>query len=413
MSESIPAKTPAMLSMDEALSYLLAQARPVVEIEQVETRAALGRVLAQTQISSLHVPPLDNSAMDGYAINCSDLAADTGKSLPISQRIPAGTVGGPLKADTAARIFTGAPIPPGADAVVMQEECTAEGDAVTINVKPVAGQNIRRAGEDIATGAEILVPGTRIRPQEMGLAASVGIAKLPVFRKLRVAMFFTGDEIVMPGESLAPGQIFNSNRFSLTGLLQALGCEVTDFGIVPDNLEATVEVLQQASQNADLVVTSGGVSVGEEDYVKAAVERLGKLEMWRIAMKPGKPLAYGNVNKASFIGLPGNPVSALITFCLFVRPFILSCQGVKKVMPRSCMLRADFEWPKPDKRREFLRAQLSQAEDGETTATIFPHQGSGVLTSTVWADGVLDIPSGKTVARGDRVKFISFSEMLY
>ncbi|TCV86736.1 molybdopterin molybdotransferase MoeA [Sulfurirhabdus autotrophica] len=413
MSESIPTKRPAMLSMDEALSYLLAQARPVTEIEHLETRATLGRVLAQAQISSLHVPPLDNSAMDGYAIACTDLVMDGGKSLPISQRIPAGTVGETLKAGTAARIFTGAPIPLGADAVVMQEECTAEGDTVTINVKPVAGQNIRRAGEDIATGAEILAPGTRIRPQEMGLAASVGIAKLPVFRKLRVAMFFTGDEIVMPGESLAPGQIYNSNRFSLTGLLQALGCEVTDLGIVPDNLEATVEVLQQASQNADLVVTSGGVSVGEEDYVKAAVERLGKLEMWRIAMKPGKPLAYGNVNKASFIGLPGNPVSALVTFCLFVRPFILSCQGVKNVMPRSCMVRADFEWPKPDRRREFLRAQLSQAEDGETTATIYPHQGSGVLTSTVWADGVLDIPSGKTVARGDRVKFISFSEMLY
>ena len=413
MNDTAAPKKTSMLSMDEALSYLLDQARPVTEIEQVETSAALGRVLAEAQKSTLDVPPLDNSAMDGYVVACADLVAGGATRLPVSQRIPAGMVGAPLKPGTAARIFTGAPIPLGADAVVMQEDCMAEGDDVIINGKATPGLNIRRAGEDIAAGAEILAAGTRLRPQEMGLAASVGFAKLPVFRKLRVAMFFTGDEIVMPGDPLAPGQIYNSNRFSLTGLLQALGCEVTDLGIVPDNLEATVSVLERAANNADLVVTSGGVSVGEEDHVKAAVEQLGKLEMWRIAMKPGKPLAFGTVDKAFFIGLPGNPVSAFVTFCLFVRPFILRCQGVLNVSPKSCTVRADFTWPKPEKRREFLRARLALADDGATMAALFPNQGSGVLTSTVWADGLVDIPGGMTIERGGLVKFIPFSEMLY
>lgn len=413
MNDQTASKKPSMLSMDEALSYLLAQARPMGKIEQVETRTALGRVLAQAQISTLNVPPLDNSAMDGYAVNSADMDASGTTRLQVSQRIPAGTVGAPLLPNTAARIFTGAPVPQGADAVVMQEECSADDGAVVVNRLAVPGLNIRRMGEDIAIGAQILTAGTRMRPQEMGLAASVGIAKLPVYSRLRVAMFFTGDEIVMPGEPLAPGQIYNSNRFSLTGLLQALGCDVTDYGIVPDDLEATVKVLERAAQHADLVITSGGVSVGEEDHVKAAVERLGKLEMWRIAMKPGKPLAFGTVDKSFFIGLPGNPVSALVTFCLFVRPFILSCQGVPGVVPKSCTVRADFAWPKPDKRREFLRARLSLTEDGTTSVTIFPNQGSGVLTSTVWADGLVDLAPDTTVKPGDAVKFIPFSEMLY
>ena len=413
MNNQAASDKPSMLSMDQALSYLLAQSRPLGTIEQVETRSALGRVLAQPQVSTVNVPPLDNSAMDGYAVASADLDASGVTRLQVSQRIAAGTVGTSLLRNTAARIFTGAPIPQGADMVIMQEECTSEGDAAVINRPAHAGLNIRRMGEDIAAGAEILAAGTRIRPQEMGLAASVGIATLPVYSRLRVAMFFTGDEIVMPGEPLQPGQIYNSNRFSLTGLLQALGCEVTDFGIVPDDLETTVQVLERAAQHADLVITSGGVSVGEEDHVKAAVERLGKLEMWRIAMKPGKPLAFGTAGQSFFIGLPGNPVSALVTFCLFVRPFILRCQGVPNVVPKSCNVRADFSWPKPDKRREFLRAQLSMADDGTTSVVIFPNQGSGVLTSTVWADGLVDIPGGATVERGDTVKFIPFSEMLY
>jgi molybdopterin molybdotransferase len=347
--------------------------------------------------------------MDGYAVRMADMTQPA-PTLRVTQRIPAGSVGQPLEPGTAARIFTGAPIPPQCDAVVMQENCTAVGETVTIDKLPKNGENIRRAGEDIRCGAEILTSGTRLRPQEMGLAASAGLAYLPVFRKLRVATFFTGDEIVMPGQTLQPGQIYNSNRFVLSGFLAALGCEVIDLGIVPDDLAATVRILRQAAAQADLIVTSGGVSVGEEDHVKAAVEQTGKLDMWRIAVKPGKPLAFGNAAGTPFIGLPGNPVSAFVTFCLFVRPFILRCQGIAAIAPPHYPLRADFEWSKPDaKRREFLRARMACGADGDVAAQIYPHQGSGVLTSCTWSDGLIDVEKGCSIHRGDTVKFIPFS----
>jgi molybdopterin molybdotransferase len=414
---------PPMLSVDEALDILLAAPRPLVDstaAERIPTLSANGRILADAQVSQLNVPPADNTQMDGYAVRAADCAGDAAglsglPRLPISQRIPAGHVGAPLQAGTAARIFTGAMIPEGADAVVMQEMCEADGDAVLIKHAPAAGEWVRRAGEDIRSGSVILPAGTRLRPQHLGLAASVGLETLPVLRKLRVAVFFTGDELAMPGQPLKPGAIYNSNRFVLRGLLENLGCEISDYGIVPDNREATREALRVAAQGHDLILTSGGVSVGEEDHVKPAVEAEGRLNMWQIAMKPGKPLAFGEVRRAAggtafFIGLPGNPVSSFVTFLIFVRPFILHQQGVAAsgLAPQAIAMRADFDWPKADRRQEFLRARIN-ASGG---LDLFPQQGSGVLTSTVWGDGLVDNPAGKTIAKGDALRFLPFSALL-
>jgi molybdopterin molybdotransferase len=400
-----------MLSVDEALAFLLAGATPVADTEQVPTLAATSRVLARAQYSTLTVPPVDNTSMDGYAVYAADCASGEAR-LPVTQRVPAGSVPRPLARGTAARIFTGAPIPPGADAVVMQEQCAQDGDAVIVKHRPQPGEWVRRAGEDIRAGSEILAAGMKLRPQDTGLAASVGIAALPLHRRLKVAVFFTGDELVMPGEPLPPGRIYNSNRFTLNGLLQLLGCEVTDFGIVPDKLEATRAVLREAAAGNDLIVTSGGVSVGEEDHVKPAVEAEGRLSMWKIAVKPGRPLAFGEVNagagrRAHFIGLPGNPVSSFVTFVIFVRPFLLRCQGVARVEPLSYPLRADFDWAKPDTRREFLRVKLNAAGGLD----LFANQSSAVLTSAVWGDGFIDNPARQPIRRGEMVKFLPFSEL--
>jgi len=400
-----PNNTP--LTVEQALAFLLAQARPVSDTESVETSSALGRVLAAPLRATVNVPPLDNSAMDGYAVRAADIDPAGETRLPLTQRIIAGGIGQPLARGTAARIFTGAPVPPGADAVAMQENCTPEEGAVVIRRAVPAGENIRRAGEDIAIGATVLTAGTRLRPQEMGVAASVGLAALPVFRRLRIAVFFTGNEIVMPGQPLAEGQIYNSNRATLRGLLAGLGVEVIDLGIVPDGLEPTAAALRQAAAQADVIITSGGVSVGEEDYVKAAVTRQGALEMWKVNMKPGKPLAFGRIGDAFFLGLPGNPVSALVTFCLFVRPFLLRCQGAATAAPLTFPVAAAFDWPNAGKRREFLRAKLDQ-----NTAELYPCQGSGVLTSAAWADGLVEIRENATVTRGQPVTFIPFSELL-
>ena len=398
----------------EALDFLLAAARAVDGVEDVDTLAANGRVLACDQVSGLDVPSADNTQMDGYAVRAADCTSGSA-TLRIAQRIPAGTVGQPLEPGTAARIFTGALIPEGADAVVMQEQCEANGDQVTIRHAPQSGEWIRRAGEDIVAGSVILPAGTRLRSQELGLASSVGLARLPVRRRVRVAVFFTGDELAMPGEPLAPGAIYNSNRFTLRGLLENFGCEFTDYGIVPDSQRATRDTLRAAAAQHDLIITSGGVSVGEEDHIKPAVEAEGRLNMWQIAVKPGKPLAFGEVNRegsgaAFFLGLPGNPVSSFITFLLFVRPFLLRLQGVTGgVAPKAIPLRADFEWTKPDRRNEFLRARINDAGGLD----LFPNQGSGVLTSTVWADGLIDNPPGQAIAKGDIVRFIPFAALQY
>jgi molybdopterin molybdotransferase len=402
-----------MLTLDEALSRLLCAVRPLpaTEAQALSTFDALGRVLSDGVRSGLDVPPADNTSMDGYAMRCADVPA-AGTVLPVSQRIPAGVVGAPLQPGTAARIFTGAQVPAGADAVVMQEQCEAQGAGVRVDVVPAPGQWIRRRGEDVQEGQVVLAVGTRLTPQALGLAASVGAARLQVMRRPRVALFSTGDELVMPGEPLRPGAIYNSNRFTLRALIQAMGCDCTDLGIVPDNLAATREALRRAALGNDLIVTSGGVSVGEEDHLRPAVQAEGRIELWQIAIKPGKPLAFGEVARpdgsaAYIVGLPGNPVSSFVTFLLMVRPVLLRLQGASDLQPLHMLIRADFDWPRPDKRREFLRARRNEAGGLD----LFPNQSSGVLTSAVWGDGLVDTPSGQAIQRGDAVRFLSFNEL--
>jgi molybdopterin molybdotransferase len=395
-----------MLSVDEALDVLLAGAKAVGEVEQVPALEASGRVLARALASTMDVPPMDNSAMDGYAVRASEVTAPETR-LRIAQRIAAGEVGKPLELGTAARIFTGAPIPPGADAIVMQEFCAVEGEAVVVRKVPKPGEWVRRTGSDVRKGDTIVPAGKRLQPQDTGLAASVGIGAMPVFRRVRLGLFFTGDELVMPGEPLAPGRIYNSNRFTLNGMAHAFGCDVRDYGIVPDSLDATRAMLRRASAECDLIVTSGGVSVGDADFVKPAVEAEGSLLMWKISMKPGRPLAFGRIGACAFIGLPGNPVSSFVTFLIFVRPFLLRIQGVSEVAPRASDVRADFDWSDPDPRREFLRVKWNM--DGGLD--LYPTQDSAVLTSTAWADGLVDNPPNHAIRRGDRVRFLPFAEL--
>ncbi|UCB53771.1 MAG: molybdopterin molybdotransferase MoeA [Thiotrichales bacterium] len=396
---------PGLIPVDEALSRILSEGKPVEQTELLSIAHAAGRVLADDVASGIHVPGYDNSAMDGYAVNSED-CVETGVSLPVSQRIPAGQRGTGLEPGTAARIFTGAPVPEGADAVVMQEYCQQQDDRVSINTVVKAGENIRRAGEDIEQGSVVLEAGTLIRPQEQGLLASVGLADIKVRRKLKVATFFTGDELVEPGHELDPGQIYNSNRYTLNGLLRSAGCEIKDYGIVPDTLEATLDVLKQAAANADLVITSGGVSVGEEDYVRIALEQLGELNMWRINMKPGKPVAFGKVSDALFLGLPGNPVSVYVTFLVLAQPLLQKMQGVDQPGPVPLSIRAGFEW-KGIGRQEYLRVRIKQDASGPI-AELFPNQGSGVLSSVSWADGLVVIEPGMTVSAGDVLSYLPF-----
>ena len=405
-----------LTTLEDALAAVLAQAQPL-GTESADLFAADGRVLRVDCVSALQVPPQDNSAMDGYAVRAADITA-AGVVLPVSQRIPAGHVGTALQPGTVARIFTGAPVPPGADTVLMQEDTEVlEDGTVRFNAVPQLGQNIRRAGEDIALHSTVLAAGTRLTPAAIGLAASIGMAALPVGRKPRVALFSTGDELVIPGtvapQDMPPGHIYNSNRYFLRALLQRLGCEVVDGGILPDNLEKTVEALREVAQTCDVVLSSAGVSVGEEDHVKPAVEQLGSLNLWKISMKPGKPFAYGQLRRADgssahFMGLPGNPVSSFITFLVLVRPFLLRLQGMQDVAPKAITVAAQFDWPKKEPRREFLRAR----HNGQGGLELFGNQGSGVLTSTVWGDGIIDNPPLTPIARGDLVRFIPFTELL-
>ena len=411
--------TRPLLSLDDALARLVAAAAAHVltDTERVSTFDALGRVLAADLLSPLNVPPEDNTSMDGYALRVADVLA-AGTVLPVSQRLPAGVVGQALLPGTAARIFTGAHVPAGADAVVMQEQCEAVGDGVEpehvrVNVIPEVGQWIRRRGEDVLQGAAVLQRGQGLNPQALGLAAGVGAATLSVLRRPRAALFSTGDELQMPGEVLRPGAIYNSNRFTLRGLLQAAGCEVHDLGIVGDTLGATRDALRRAAAVADLIVTCGGVSAGEEDHLKPAARAEGTLENWQIAIKPGKPLALGQIRRADgthalLLGLPGNPVSAFVTYLLAARTVLRVMQGMTAALPVGLPLRADFDWQRPDKRREFLRVRCNASGGLE----LFANQSSGVLTSAVWADGLVDNPPGQRIARGDTVRFLSLTELV-
>jgi len=428
----------SLMSFDDALARLLSQGQPVADVEHVPLMDAFDRILAEPITSRIDVPVADNAQMDGYAVRVADVAAALAPSgtraapsassaqtagsaqplppsrpLPISQRIAAGQTGQPLQPGTVARIFTGAPLPDGADAVVMQESSRLTDEGVVIDETPEPGAWIRRRAEDIAAGAQILPAGALLTPMAIGLAASVGVADVAVRRRLRVGCLFTGDELTNPGEPLKPGALYNSNRFMLIALLRRLGCDVLDVGQVPDSLDATRAALQKAAADCDLVVSCGGMSVGEEDHVRPAVEADGELTMWSIAIKPGKPLAHGRIRRAAggtaeFLGLPGNPVSALVTCLMFGRPFIRRLQGAADVAPPRLTLRADFDWPRPDRRREFLRARVN----GDGGLDLFPNQGSAVLTSTVWADGLIDNPAGHAIVRGQPVSFIPFANLL-
>lgn len=400
-----------MITYNEALKLFLDHAKVAVGTETVPTLYAEGRVLAEAVVSSIDVPAWDNSQMDGYAVRVADLTGaspETRVDLPVSQRIPAGTAGTELQGGTAARIFTGAPIPPQADAVVAQEDVTVNADgSVRFTRSPTPGEWIRRRAGDIASGSIVAEAGRVLEPAVLGLVASVGCGYVKVYRHLRVGVFFSGSELVAPGEPLPEGGIYNSNRYTLRALLKRLDCEVFDLGSVPDTLQATREAFERAAKTADVIITSGGMSVGEEDHIKPAVESLGRIDMWKVALKPGKPVALGEVKGKPFIGLPGNPVSSFVTFLLLARPYLLKLQGRKDLQAMPVKVRADFEWTKPGVREEFVRVRRN-AEGG---LDLYHTQNSQVLTSCAWADGLVDIPAGVTVSKGDIVLYYPFGEL--
>lgn len=400
-----------MITYQQALQYFLDDARPVKRTETVPTLYAEGRILAQDVVSGINVPAWDNSQMDGYAVRSSDLAEADASSpvvLGVSQRIPAGSVGTALVEWTCARIFTGAPIPEGADAVVQQEDVTVREDgAVEFRSPIMRGTFVRRKAGDVMAGSVVARAGERLTPAVIGLIASVGVGYVTVYNPLRVAVFFSGSELVAPGQPLPDGGIYNSNRYTLRALLKGLNCEVIDLGTVPDTLEKTIETMRRAAQGADVILSSGGMSVGEEDHIKPAIEVLGRLNMWRVALKPGKPVALGEVAGVPYIGLPGNPVSSFVTFLMLARPYLLKCQGRSNVCAKPMRVRADFERTKPCPREEFVRVRRNDAGGLD----IYPKQNSQVLTSCAWADGLVDIPAGATVSRGDIVVYYPFGEM--
>ena len=396
---------PGLMPVEDAIDALLADACPITQSERLPLMDALGRVLAESVLAAVDVPPADNSAMDGYACFHADAAAPAG--LRVSQRIPAGTAPAPLEPGTVARIFTGAEIPAGADTVVMQEQADVDGERVRFAVRPAAGDNVRPRGQDIAAGSVVAAAGVRLQPADLGVLASTGVADVAVVRPLRVALLCTGDELVEPGSALESGQIYNSNRYLLTGLLHKLGAQVLDLGRVADTAQATRAALGAATAQADCIISTGGVSVGDEDHVKAAVEALGELRLWRLRLKPGKPLAYGRVGQVPFFGLPGNPASALVTFCLLTRPYLLRLQGVTVEPPLMLQVPAGFSRSRPGGRQEYLRSRL---ENGR--ACPFGNQSSGVLSSASRAHGLVVVPPDTRIAEGDLVGFIPFSELL-
>nr|WP_276617538.1 gephyrin-like molybdotransferase Glp [Pseudomonas sp. TMW22089] len=394
------------MPVEIALARLLAlaEAAPIRHTESLALAACEGRVLAQDLISTLDLPPWPNSAMDGYALNLADWS---GMPLPVSQRIFAGQAPEPLAAGTCARIFTGAPVPAGADCVEMQENAQVQADGRVVFTEALhAGQNIRPQGQETTVGEIVLAAGTRLGPIEQGLAASLGCAALDVIRRVRVAVLSTGDELIEPGQALGPGQIYNSNRVLLCSWLTRLGCEVVDAGILPDDLPATRQRLAELGA-VDLILSTGGVSVGEADFLGIALREEGELALWKLAIKPGKPLTCGHFRGVPVIGLPGNPASTLVTFALLARPYILRRQGVQAVEPLKFQVPAGFVWPKAGNRREYLRGRLEQGR-----AVIYKNQSSGVLRSAAWAEGLVEVLEGRTLVEGDLAGFIPLSEVL-
>lgn len=396
----------SLLPVEEALSRLLAlaEATPIDAREIVSLAAADGRVLATDLVAGLDLPPWPNSAMDGYALRLADWQ---GEPLAVSQRILAGQAPVPLQPGTCARIFTGAPLPVGADTVEMQENAEILADGRVRFLEAIrGGQNVRPQGQETRAGEVVLPAGTRLGPVELGLAASLGCAVLVVRRRPRVAVVSTGDELVEPGQPLGPGQIYNSNRSLLCAWLQRLGCEVRDAGILPDDAQRTREALA-ALGDADLILSTGGVSVGEADHLGQVLREEGELALWKLAIKPGKPLTCGHFRGVPVLGLPGNPASTLVTFALLARPYLLRRLGVQRVAPLSVEVAAGFAWSKPGKRREYLRARL---ENGR--AVLYPNQSSGVLRSAAWADGLVEVLEERSYAEGDVLRFIPLSEVL-
>jgi molybdopterin molybdotransferase len=393
-----------LCSVPQALDILTADSPVSTKIERVPTGESLGRVIAQDIVSTIDVPPRDNSAMDGYAFSIKDCPAD-GTVMAISQTIPAGYAPKPLAEGTAARILTGAEIPAGADTVQIQESCVADGESLDILKAPRAGANIRAQGQDIKVGATLVNSGRRLRPQEVGVMASAGLSELDVYRPLKVALVSSGDELVEPGDPLLPGQIYNSNRYTLQALVQSLGMEFVYCGVAPDNLSDTTATLARAAQAGDVVISAGGVSVGDEDHVKPAVESLGEITLWKIAIKPGKPLAYGNVCGTPFMGLPGNPVSVFVTFLVLARPWLLKMQGRNDFLPVPTPVTALFSRP-PGDRAEYLRARLTP--EG---VEIFQQLGSGIMTSTSWSDGLVVHPVGEAIEPGQVVQFLPYEHL--
>tara|TARA_B110000438_G_scaffold181667_1_gene173577 strand:+ start:1740 stop:2996 length:1257 start_codon:yes stop_codon:yes gene_type:complete len=405
----------ALMPISLAKKVLLESLVLIGEQESTSLRSAAGRILARDYYSDMDVPPLNNSAMDGYAVLSGDLKSQS-TTLKITQRIAAGQVGVRLSIGEAARIFTGAPLPESADAVVMQENCQVDGDSVKVLQKVQAGENLRLAGEDISAGELLLNKGRRLLAQDIGLLASIGLTQLDVVRQIRVAVMTTGDELVHPGTSVKAGQIYNSNFYTLTSLLEALGAEVIDLGVVEDDFEDTKRALVSASAQADCVITTGGVSVGEEDHVKAAVEAIGHLDLWKLAIKPGKPFASGKLSRdnncsVQFFGLPGNPVSAFVTFVLLVRPALLAMQGCKRNAPKSFHLPSGFSCRETAERQEYLRVNVVT---GSNSSVLMPYdnQSSGAAASLSYSEGLAIVPPYSAVAIGDSLEYIPFSELL-
>ncbi|MFT4729508.1 MAG: molybdopterin molybdotransferase [Granulosicoccus sp.] len=392
----------ALTPVDDVIETLLAQASIIGEFELVPLRLACGRVLANSVTSTVNVPPHDNSAMDGYVVDVNDPMIVVGGKYVVSDRIPAGYVGQALLPGTVARIFTGAPIPEGANTVVIQEDTVADGDSVEIIELPALGANVRPRGQDITLGAQLLCRGRILKAADLGLLASVGISEVRVYRKLKIAIMSTGDELIEPPNALAPGQIYNSNHYTLASMIEELGMEVVDLGLVADSLAATVEALSKGAETADCVISSGGVSVGEEDHVKAAVESLGALDLWKVAIKPGKPLAFGSVNGVPFFGLPGNPVSSFVTFTIIAKPYLLKYQGCDAWQAIKFSATSQFEY-EAGNRREYVRVRVFFDTEGPS-AELFDGQGSGVMSSVSWANALAEIEANTKVVSGDKVK---------